>query len=175
MWRFDWHRVRHARCVARLAWALAGAVGFASLASTQPAGAQPATPGVQPELRTDVIAGSATATEVAGGAAFPVGDYLRLGGDIGVGAVTGDGRGVRLGGRVDATGRFQLDPGNKRWGPYLVGGVSYQADVDRRGALYLIAAIGVHAPAVGGVVPAIEIGLGGGFRAGLVLTWRHGH
>lgn len=147
-------------------------VGLALLVSAPVAVAQAPTGGVRPELRTDVILGAATSTEVAAGAAFPVGDYLRLVGDVGIGAVTGDGRSVRLGSRIDALGRFQLDTASARWGPYLAGGISYQADVDRRGALFLLAAIGVHAPAVGRIVPAIEVGIGGGFRAGVALTWR---
>jgi hypothetical protein len=142
------------------------------LVSAAMAGAQTSQAAVHPELRTDVIVGAATATEVAAGVAFPAAGYLRLGGDVGIGTVTGDGRSVRLASRIDALGRFQLDPGNTRWGPDLMGGASYQADADRRGALYLLAGIGVHAPARGGIVPAIEVGLGGGVRVGLVLTWR---
>ena len=169
---FGRQRRGDARCVARWGRRVVEAVGLAVLVSAAVAGAQTTAPGVQPELRTDVIVGPVTATEVAAGVAFPAGGYVRLGGDVGIGAVTGAGRSVRLGSRIDALGRFQLDPGNTRWGPYLVGGASYQADADRRGALYLLAAIGVHAPAVGGTVPAIEFGLGGGVRVGLVLTWR---
>ena len=172
MCSFGGHWTGDACGVPRWGRRVAGAVGLAVLASAATAGAQTSEAGVQPELRTDVIVGAATATEVAVGVAFPAGGYLRLAGDAGIGAVTGDGRSVRLGSRIDALGRFQLDPGNRRWGPYLVGGVSYQADADRRGALYLLAAIGVHAAAGGGIVPAIEVGLGGGVRVGLVLTWR---
>jgi hypothetical protein len=134
------------------------------------AAAQAVTPIAEPELRTDVIAAHSTAFEAAGGVAFVTGDYLRLGGDLGLGVVTGGGQRVRLGSRIDATGRFHLDSAATHWGPYLVAGVSYRADARERGALYLLAALGVHAPATAGIVPAMEVGLGGGVRVGLVLA-----
>jgi hypothetical protein len=124
---------------------------------------------MQPELRADAIVARATAVELGGGAVWPVGDYLRLGGDLAAGVVARAGAGGRLGARADAVGRFHFDQGAMRWAPYLVGGASYRADVRSRGALYLLVALGVEGPAARGVVPAVELGVGGGLRVGIAL------
>jgi hypothetical protein len=132
---------------------------------------RPAT--IQADVRTDLIAARATTLEVAGGAAWSANDQLRLGGDIGVGGVTTHGRRWRLGARLDAAVQLHLDDDSKpRWGPYLVGGISYQVDARARGATYVLVALGVHAPVAGPIVPAVEVGLGGGFRMGVVLRRR---
>jgi len=146
--------------------------GLALFAPMHAARSQSAGPALQPEIRTDVIAARSTTLEVAGGAAFPAGEDLLLGADLGVGAVTGAGRGWRPAARADVTGRLHLDPStDTRWAPYLVGGASYRVDARARGALYLVAALGVHAPATRGITPAIEAGVGGGVRVGVVV-WR---
>jgi hypothetical protein len=146
-------------------WATLLAFGFAG-----PCLAQRATRAVQPELRADIIVARATAGELAAGAVVPVGEYLRLGGDVGAGLVVGDRHGPRAGARLDAYGRFHLDPfGEARWAPYLVGGGSFRADARARGHLYLLTGLGVEGPTTGHVVPAFEIGLGGGVRIGVVL------
>ena len=143
-------------------------LAFTHLASASPAGGQQ-DGRVLAEGRLDVIAARSTSLEVAGGASAPAGDYVRLGADIGAGAVSGAGRGWRPGARVDATARFHLDAFTERgWAPYLTGGLSYRVAVRDRGVLDLVAALGVHAPATLGFVPALEVGFGGGFRVGLV-------
>lgn len=125
----------------------------------------------QPELRADVIAARAAALELAAGVSLRMDDNLRLAADVGAGAVTGDGRGPRLGSRADLVGRFQPAARDVGWGPYLLGGLSYRADARSRGGLYLLAGVGVHAPAKGPIVPALEVALGGGVRGGVVMRW----
>jgi hypothetical protein len=154
------------RCALRAAWG----IGLGLLAVARAASAQSADPTTQPELRADVIAARSTTLELAGGAAFPAGDDLLLGGDVGLGAVAGGGLGWRPGARLDVTGRLHLDRStDTRWAPYLIAGTSYRVDTRARGALYLLAAVGVHAPATHGITSAIEAGLGGGVRVGVVL------
>jgi hypothetical protein len=132
------------------------------------AGAQATGPSLAPELRADAIVAQSTAFQLGGGAALSTGDYLWLGADVGFGVVTG--RTLEPSASFDVTGRFHLDSdGDVHWAPYLVGGMTYRADRGARGALYLLIALGVHAPARAGIVPAVEAGLGGGVRVGIVL------
>ncbi len=124
---------------------------------------------VQPELRVDLLAARSSAVQLAAGAVWPAGEYLRLGGDLGAG-VAGGTRGPFFSTRADFYGRFHPDPrAESRWAPYLVGGGSFRADQRARGHLYALAAVGVEGPEHHAVVPAFELGLGGGVRAGIVL------
>jgi hypothetical protein len=159
------------RCFARVAGPVGRTVGLVSLACSlrvPRAAAQATTPSVAPEIRTDAIVARSTAFQLAAGAAIATGDYLWVGADLGVGVVTG--RPLEPSASLDVTGRLHLDSdGDTQWAPYLVGGMTFRADRGARGALYLLIALGVHAPARAGIVPALEVGLGGGVRAGIVL------
>jgi hypothetical protein len=147
---------------------VAGCALLLTLVVTPQITAQQSPSPMQPELRADAIVARATAVELGGGAVWPVGDHLRLGGDLAAGVVAR--AGGRLGARADAVGRFHFDQsGATRWAPYLVGGASYRADAQSRGALYLLVALGVEGPAARGVVPAVELGVGGGLRVGMAL------
>lgn len=124
---------------------------------------------VQPEMRTDLLAARTSAVQLAAGAVTPAGEYLRLGGDLGAGVAGGTG-GPFFSTRADFYGRFHLDPrGESRWAPYLVAGGTFRADQRARGRLYALGAVGVEGPVSHPVVPAFELGLGGGVRAGIVL------
>lgn len=144
--------------------------GVIWLAMARPVAAQQLGPTLQPELRADVIAPHPLSGELALGVVVPTGEYLRLGGDLGVGAAGGDGRGTRLVGRADLYSRFHLDPyAESRWGPYLIGGGSYRIDARRSGRLFLLVGLGVEGPRSNGLVSAIELGLGGGVRLGVAV------
>ena len=131
---------------------------------------QPAPSYVQPEVRADVIIAHTAAIELGAGAVAPVGEYLRLGGDLAGGVGGGPNGSARATGRADAYGRFHFDPYEEsHWALYLVGGASYRVTAGERGALYVLVAAGVEGPPSGGIVPAIEAGLGDGFRLGFVL------
>jgi hypothetical protein len=152
----------------RPAGRVARAVAVVLLAHATAAAAQVSHQSPQPEIGVDAIAGRATAFQVAAGAALPTGDYLWLGGDLGFGVVTGHDVGPSM--RFDATGRFHPDQNHDAaWGPYLVAGLSYLANAHQRGGVYVVGGIGLHAPAQRGVVPALEVGLGGGLRFGVVI------
>ena len=130
---------------------------------------QPAGSAVQPEFRADLLAARSSAVQRGVGAVAPAGEYLRLGGDLGAGVAGGRG-GPYVSTRADGYGRFQLDPrGDSGWAPYLVAGGSFRADQGARGRLYALGAVGIEGPISHPVVPAFELGLGGGVRAGIVL------
>ena len=124
---------------------------------------------IQPELRADFIGARVGAMQLGAGVAGPAGEYLRLGGDIGAG-VAGGAHGPFVSSRADFYGRFHLDPrAESRWAPYLVAGGSFRADAGTRGRLYALGAVGAEGPASHSIVPAFELGFGGGVRAGVVL------
>jgi hypothetical protein len=109
--------------------------------------------------------------EAAYGVSIPAGIYLRSGLVGGVGA----GRhGVES--RADFISRFSLDPFRQsRWAPYGGAGLSgrFRSTADGGSKAYLLVFLGLEGPLpygqVSGWVPAVELGLGGGARIGLIL------
>ena len=124
----------------------------------------PTTP--QAELRADAYA---THTALAGfGASIPTGIYARPGAVYSLGVTDAAGL-TRVTHRIDLLVRFLLDPlRQSRFGPYGVGGV---AVTRREGSWreYLVVRLGVEGPQTHGVLPAVELGLGGGAHVGVVL------
>jgi hypothetical protein len=119
------------------------------------------TPKARIEGRLDALIASRTATELGAGIFVPVGEYVRAGLVGGVGPITNP---VRVTGRIEAIGRFLLDPFYEhRWGPYVAAGLGV-ADHP-----YLVALLGVEGPRWGRVTPALEAGVGHGVRVGLAL------
>ncbi len=143
------------------------------LAATLPAlsGAQIVQQKFQSEARLDAIFARSSAVEAAYGFTVPAGIYVRSGLVAGIGA----GRhGVE--GRTDLISRFSLDPFRQsRWAPYGGAGLSgrYRSKLDGGSRAYLLVFLGVEGPLPlgerSGWVPAVEVGLGGGGRVGLVL------
>jgi hypothetical protein len=126
---------------------------------------------VQVEGRADAIVSRWTAVQGGFGVSFPAGIYVRSGGVIAAG---GGGRGFDS--RLDLFSRLSLDPFREnRWGFYAGGGVSGRyAERDTPSAhAYLLVFAGMEGPlqnaSAAGWVPAIEVGLGGGARIGIVL------
>lgn len=150
--------------------AVVPALALAAALVAAPAAAQPeSSPRPRPELRVDGFAGRAGAVQAGAGIVVEAGLYARLGV---VGAVgTSDGpRGWGTGGRAELVGRYLLDPlGMQRRGIYLGGGLGPRwAPGDRpRWNVHLV--LGVEGRSGRRVVPAFEVGVGGGVRAGLVL------
>ena len=143
---------------------------LALAALTRLAGAQLRTPSPFPEYRADAIVGSRTATELGVGLVIPMGIYVRLGVDGAAGATWGHGT-VDPSGRVDAIGRFLFDPFREvPVGVSVGGGLSlpYVAH-DSRVRPFLTAVLDVEGRMRGPVTPALELGVGGGARVGLVL------
>jgi hypothetical protein len=126
---------------------------------------------LQVEGRVDAIVARTTGVEAGLGLSVPSGIYMRTGLVAGIGA----GRhGVE--GRTDLISRFSLDPFRQsRWAPYAGAGVSgrYRAKLDGGSHAYLMIFLGVEGPlalgATTGIVPAFEVGLGGGARFAVIL------
>ena len=126
---------------------------------------------VQVEGRVDAIVARTAGVEAGLGLSVPSGIYMRTGLVAGIGA----GRhGVE--GRTDLISRFSLDPFRQsRWAPYAGAGVSgrYRTNLDGGSHAFLMIFLGVEGPlalgATSGIVPAFEVGLGGGARLAVIL------
>jgi hypothetical protein len=132
-------------------------------------GQAPSTPGYA-EFRVDAIIARATAIQGGVGGVIPLGTYVRVGIDAAGGATVRDGS-SRASGRIDAIGRFLLDPFREApVGVSLGGGLSLQyVDGDKRVRPYLTAVVDIEGKRRGAITPALQLGLGGGTRVGVVL------
>lgn len=123
----------------------------------------------QPELRADLLVRGAPALELGAGFILSAGYYARIAVDAAAGGEWNNGRASRSA-RVDATTRFLLDPfGELPWGYYGGGGVSLRWSERERAQGYLLLVAGIEGPVRRGWRPAVELGLGGGVRVGMVL------
>jgi hypothetical protein len=122
------------------------------------------------ELRVDAIDVRSTerGTLQAGvGANVPLGYYVRLE-MIGAGGITRSGDVDDSSGRVDVLARFLLDPfAESSWGISIGGGMSAMFTENARAKEYLVVVADLEGPRIGMVVPALQIGLGGGVRVGV--------
>ena len=139
--------------------------------ATRPLAAQIPTQAFQSEVRVDGIFARSSAVEAGYGISIPAGIYMRTGLVAGVGV----GRhGIES--RADFISRFTLDPFRQsRWTPYGGAGLSgrFRPLADGGAKAYLLVFVGVEGPLPAGKLsgwePAVEVGLGGGARIGLVL------
>ena len=134
----------------------------------------PENPGLLPELRGDVILGRAAAVQLGVGLQIPAGYYVRVGVDGAVGMRIDDASlstQHRLDGRLDVLARFLLDPFRQTsYGLSLGGGMSLRAEPGDRVRPVLLVAVDVEGRrSRRGLVPALQVGLGGGTRIGVVL------
>ena len=141
--------------------------GIATAAAAQ--GSVP--PGVRPEVRADVFLGSRGAVQAGAGLQFPAGLYVRVGADVAAGVRTGRVDGTRLDGRVDVLGRFLLDPYRQsRFGLSAGAGLGTRFERGERATPLLLVAVDVEEHQRGDSwVRALQVGLGGGARVGIVL------
>ena len=123
------------------------------------------------ELRVDAIdvRSAESGTLHAGlGTNLPLGSYMRLE-IVGAGGISRRDSVNHEGGRFDVLARFLLDPfAETRWGLSIGGGLSAIFADAARTHEYLVVILDVEAPRVGKVVPAMQVGLGGGVRVGIV-------
>jgi len=142
--------------------------------------AQVPRPMTQPELRLDGIFGDQPAVQVGAGVQIPMGYYVRVGFDVAVGVSTEDRKALLgsadtppgpLDGRADLLVRFLLDPFRQSaFGLSLGGGLSARSEPGDRVRPRLLVAMDIEGHrSARGVVPALQVGLGGGLRVGLVL------
>jgi len=142
-----------------------------SMLGPQRALAQVPTQSIQSEIRLDGIFARSSGVEAGYGVSIPGGIYVRTGLVGGVGA----GRhGVES--RADFIARFSLDPFRQsRWAPYGGAGLSgrFRPSADGGARAFLVVFLGIEGPLPAGQpsgwVPALELGLGGGARIGLIL------
>ena len=126
----------------------------------------------RPEIRVDAIdiRSRQTGTLHAGaGLGLPLGYYGRL--DlVAAGGITRRLQVDNGSGRADVIGRFLVDPFREmRWGLSIGGGASVAYVAGDEVREYLVLVVDVEAPPLRrAVVPAFQVGLGGGVRVGVV-------
>jgi len=125
----------------------------------------------QSEVRLDAIFARSGGVEAGYGFTVPAGIYVRSGVVAGIGAGRHGAEG-----RTDLIARFSMDPFRQsRWAPYAGAGLSgrYRSERDGGSHAYVLVYLGLEGPlALGtrqGWVPALEVGLGGGARVGVIL------
>jgi len=124
---------------------------------------------VQPEVRADYIGSRAAAAHIGLGLNVPASTYVRLGVVAALGQAWSGGD-ATIAGRVDGLVRFVVDPLREfRWAPYAAGGIGGIYDGSEKWRGVLVGALGAEGPVTGHVVPAIEVGFGGGVRVGVAL------
>ena len=149
-----------------LVLALACVTGVSAAARAQ----ELASPPSYMEYRADAIVTRGLAVEGGAGVVLPLDTYVRLGIDGAVGPTWRDGS-AHAGGRVDMIGRFLLDPFREvPFGVSLGGGVSVPyVSGDAHVRPYATVVVDIEGRRRGGWTPALQVGLGGGARVGLVL------
>jgi hypothetical protein len=142
-------------------------------AASLPAAAQSAPGGrLRPELRLDAFVSRTSAVHLGAGVALAVGPQVRLAAVAAAGLAgrPGDGGGTVGSVRAELVARYLLDPaGRQRRGPYVGGGVGVRRDGGGAWRELLVLVAGIEGPARPGLVPALELGVGGGVRLGVAL------
>ena len=134
--------------------------------------AQNAGPPIRVEWRADLFLAQVDAAHAGLGLSTDLGAYARLEGALGVGAAWAGGDAVASG-RADVGVRFLLDPYHQeRWGVYGGGGVSTRYEDGPGARVLLTLYAGAEVPGDKPWRPAIEAGIGGGVRIGVVLRPR---
>jgi hypothetical protein len=123
----------------------------------------------RPGVRADAIVDRDPGAQIAAGVAVATAYNVRLSVDVGAGGVQRP-AGVTATGRVDLLGRLVLDPYRQsRWGITAGGGIGQQFESGRAPRTVAIVTLGVEGPSDGRWVRGVEVGLGGGIRAGVTL------
>jgi hypothetical protein len=132
----------------------------------------------RPEVRVDYLGPDPHTAHAGVGLNVPVGTYLRVA-IIGGGGTSWRGERVAASARADVVGRFAFDPfRERRWGLSAGGGLSVRYD-DRvpagrpRWRALLALVVDLEGPRIGTLAPALQVGLGGGLRAGAILRSSH--
>ena len=154
----------------------AALVTLSALLAATPAGAQRASRSAppRPEVRVDYLGPRPHALHVGAGVNVPFGTYVRVGLIGGAGTSWDDGRAYGSA-RADVVARFALDPfRERRWGLSAGGGFGarYEAgapSAQRRWRALVTLVLDLEGPRTGAWAPAVQVGLGGGARVGLVL------
>ncbi len=123
----------------------------------------------RPSLRVDALIDRDPGAQVALGMSTPLDYNVRIAADAGVGGVLRAG-GASASGRLDMTVRWLSDPFRQaRWAINAGGGIGERFEARRGPRTVAIVTLGVEGPSDGAWVPGVEVGLGGGVRAGVTL------
>jgi len=129
-------------------------------------------PSVRTEWRADLFLARVDAAHAGVGSSADLGAYARLDAALGVGAAWIGSEAVASG-RADLGVRFLLDPyRQERWGVYGGAGVSTRYEDGPGVRVHLTLYAGAELPGDRPWLPAIEAGIGGGVRVGLVMRPR---
>lgn len=149
-----------------LPFVLAGARAHAQLAIRQPV--PPTTAALRPSVGLAGIVGAHPTALAQLGLETDAGLYARFGIVAGGGATSA--HGGRAVGELAASARFLLDPLRQQArGLYATGGLALRAEQGTRPRVFVLAGLGLEGRPHGRVIPALEAGLGGGARLGIVL------
>ncbi|MCC7055404.1 MAG: hypothetical protein IT355_19175 [Gemmatimonadaceae bacterium] len=124
---------------------------------------------LQPTLRADLLAGTDPAVQLAAGLQVSAAYNVRIAVESGVGAVSRP-EGWRRSGRVDLLLRWLADPFRaSRHGLNAGGGLGLLVEDGRAPRPVAILTVGMDGSGTGHWLKGVELGLGGGVRAGLTL------
>ena len=127
-------------------------------------------PPVAKEIRVDALVASHAAVEVGGSLVVPQGVYARTALTAATGVVWRAGA-TESATRLEVTSRFLLDPFRESpYGLSIGGGLGVtNASAGSRWRPYLAFLFDLELPRTGQVTPALQLGLGGGARLGVVF------
>jgi hypothetical protein len=124
------------------------------------------------EVRVDYLRPNPDAVHAGVGLNVPAGTYLRVS-LVGAGGASWQEGRTAGSARADVIGRFMFDPfRERRWGLSAGGGLSVRYDEGRsthRWRPLLALVVDLEGPRKGSIVPALQVGLGGGARLGLII------
>jgi hypothetical protein len=136
-------------------------------ARAQPAA--PRSPTLRLTARVDAFLARVDALHAGLGVNTDLGSYVRLDAALAAGAARFEQTTVASG-RAEVVARFLLDPFRQsRWGFYGGGGLIARYDDGPGASGYLTVLVGTELPGAWRTLPALEIGIGGGTRIGLVI------
>ncbi len=145
------------------------ALACPSAAALAQQAARPAVDRWRPAFRVDALIDRDPGAQVAVGVATPVDYNVRFAVDAGVGVVHRFDA-MEAAGRLDLTVRWLSDPFRQsRWAISAGGGIGERFEAHRGPRTVAIVTVGVEGPSDGVWVPGVELGLGGGVRAGVTL------
>jgi hypothetical protein len=125
-------------------------------------------PRAQAEVRVETVLATSPTALAGIGVNVPAGYLVRMGPNVAAGRVFGDSAANTA--RAEFVARFLTDPFHeRRWGAYGGAGVGITWTEGRRARASLVLKVGADFPGRAGWRPALELALGGGVRAGLVL------
>jgi hypothetical protein len=135
--------------------------------SAQPVSAR--APTLRFTARVDAFMARSEALHAGLGIATDLGSYVRLDAALAGGAAQVE-RTTVASGRAEVVARFLLDPFRQsRWGFYGGGGLIARYDDGPGATGYLTLLVGAELPGTGRTLKAVEVGVGGGTRIGLVI------